>query len=346
MKRLIFGALLAQFLFSCSNDLEIYTEKTELPYVYGVITANQSEHNIKVTKTYQKLASEVTFDDLYYHDDSIKVYIDVYNNNNLIASHLASPVTENNKVEGVFPSPTQKYYKVSNTPLENNVDNRYSIRVELPNGNVVKNKSNFDLPSSITLLNPRLNFPGATDEISFETGSGQLAPYAFSWDHDGGAREEGVLTVRIQEINTTTNEIDTVDVELSVYNDIPNDEKVNAPLHLSQLLEGLADKLDKDPNIRRRMLKTDIFTNNIGEKLVHGYGLGFEVWSESKDLTTYETILFSQTGISQDKPNFTNLEEGLGNILCKRCERRKTGIGTIILCTKNTGFFSMFAKIL
>lgn len=311
MKRLVFGALLAQFLFSCSNDLEIYTEKTELPYVYGVITANQSEHTIKVTKTFQKLAEEVTFDDLYYHDDSIKVYIDVFNGNNLINSHLAEPILANDKADGVFPK-EHKYYKVSNTPLLNNSNNTYGVRVELPDGGVITNKSSFSLPTAITLIKPKLNFPGATDEIKFDNVTGELAPYAFSWSHKDGARESATLTVRIQEINMTTNVIDTVDVELLVYDDIPKDDKVNAPLHLSELLEGLAEKLDKDPNITRRMLNTDIFTNNIGQKLVHGYGIGFEVWSESKDLTTYETIMFSQTGISQDKPNFTNLSEGIG----------------------------------
>ncbi len=312
MKRLIFGVLLAQLLFSCSNDLEIYTEKTELPYVYGVITANQSEHIIKVTKTFQKLASEVAFNDLYYHDDSIKVYIDVFNGSNIVSSHLAEPVLTNNKTEGVFFFPTNKYYKVSNTPLLNNTNNTYSLRVELPNGAVVKNKNNFSLASSIALLKPKLNFPGATDEISFETGAGVLAPYTFSWSHKGGAREEATVTVRLQEINATTNVVDTISVELSVYDNVPTDDKVNAPLHMSELLQGLAEKLDKDPNIRRRMLNTEIFTNNIGQKIIHGYGIGFEIWSESKDLTTYETIVFSQSGISQDNPDFSNLSDALG----------------------------------
>lgn len=328
MKRLIFGVILAQFLFSCDNDLELYTEKTELPYVYGIITANQSEHNIKVTKTFQKLASEVEFDDLYYHDDSIEVYIDVYSSGNLITSHLAAPVETNDKVEGVFPSPTNKYYKVSNTPLDNDDDNTYSVRVELPNGESIQNAKKFSLPQPITLLNPRLNFVGAIDEISFQDGTGTLGPFSFSWSHNGGAREHCDLIVAMQEINTVTNEIDTIHVVVPTYNDIPSDEKVNAPIHLSELMERLANQLEKNPNITRRMLNTEIHTNNIQQKLVHGYGVGLEIWSESKDLTTYETIIFSQTGISQDKPNFTNLTEGGIGIFStniKREERPESG---------------------
>lgn len=311
MKRLIFGVLFAQFLFSCNNDLDIYSEKTDLPYVYGSITSNQTEHVVKVTKTFQKLGQDVLPEDLYYHDDSIQVYIDEYNGSNLINSHLATPVSSNDKVEGLFPSPTNKYYKVSNTLFSTSANLAYSIRVEMPDGGVVKNLKNFKLQNVIALKRPLLSSPTAIVEIDFVGNSGELAPYVFDWTQEGGAREQGILNVAIQETNTATNTIDTVYVPISVYNDIPNNKNVNAQFHLSDLIQSLADKLESNPNIRRRMLRTEIGTLGAA-KVIRGYGVGFEVWSESKDLTSYETVLFSSTGISEDKPNFTNLSDAVG----------------------------------
>lgn len=320
MKRLIFGVLLAQFLFSCNNDLEIYSEKTDLPYVYGSITSNQSDHYIKVTKTFQKLAKEVVEEDLYFEDDSIQVYIDVFDGGNLIASHHALPVNTTNKIEGLFPSPTNKYYHVANTLLSPNTKHNYSIRVELPSGNVVNNLKSFELQNVIELKKPKLTSPTSVVEIDFESGVNDLAPYKFEWVQVGGAREQGILTVGIIETNTASNVIDTIYVPISVYNDIPVDKDAAAQLHLSDLLKGLGDKLDVNPDIERRILRTELadFGANI---VVRSYGVGFEVWSESKDLSSYETIMFSQSGISQDKPNFTNLENGVGLYSTKSTQR-------------------------
>ena len=311
MKRLIFGVLLAQFLFSCNNDLEIYSEKTDLPYVYGRITSNQSDHFIKVTKTFQKDAKDVTFDDLYYHDDSIKVYVDVFSGTNLVASHQALPELSDDKLEGPFLFPENKFYKISNTLLSTSTNNTYSIRIELSNGEVIKNLKNFSLQNVISLKKPLLFSPTAVVEIDFEGNSGELAPYLFEWSQNGGAREEAILTVALQETNTVTNTIDTIQVPVTIYNEIPTTNNVTTQFHLSDLLKNLSEKLEKNPNIKRRMLKTEIVPVG-ADKKVRGFGVGVEVWSESKDLTTYETIVFSQSGIAQDVPNFTNLENAVG----------------------------------
>jgi len=311
MKRLIFGVLLAQFLFSCNNDLEIYTEKTDLPYVYGSITSNQSDHYIKVTKTFQKLADEVVPEDLYFEDDSIQVYIDVYNGTTLINSHEALPVHTEDKLEGVFPSPTNKYYKISNTLFSTSLDLNYSVRVELPSGGVVQNLKSFKLQNIIALKKPVLLSNNQPVEIDFRGNTGDMAPYVFEWKNEGGAREEGIIRLALLETNTLTNTTDTVYVPITIYNDIPVKNEVSAQFHLSDLYRRLGEKLKKDPNLKRQMLRTEIAI--VGAKQEsRGFGVGFKVWAESKDITTYETIMFSQTGISQDKPNFTNLSDAVG----------------------------------
>ncbi len=162
------------------------------------------------------------------------MYIDVFNNNNLINSHLATPIESQDKVEGIFPSPAQKYYKVSNTPLYNNVGNTYSIRVELTNGEVITNVKNFGLLNSIDLERPQLNFQGATAEIGFESvSSNVLVPYVFKWEHNGGGREDANLILSIQETNTVTNKVDTIEVPIQIYNDIPANDGVKCTTSFS-----------------------------------------------------------------------------------------------------------------
>ena len=82
--------------------------------------------------------------------------------------------------------------------------------------------------------------------------------------------------------------------------------------------------LKKDKHLKRRMLKTQLeYIGNI--KKVVGFGLGIDIWSESRVLTTYETIMYSQTqdGISKDIPNFSNLENAVG-IFSTRAHKQLT----------------------
>lgn len=298
-------------LFSCNNDLDIYAEEQVLPYVYGYIVSNETDHYIKVTKTFQKSAKDVITEDLYYHNDSIQVFVDVYKGGDVIESHEALVVEADDKAEGIFPFPTHKYYKVSDVQFINDESLQYATRVEFSNGKTCGNLKPFQLLTSFNVFNPQLNFTGAIAEIKFEDGIGRTGPYVFNWWHKGGAREEVVFKISLLEINEKKNTTDTVTVPIRVYNDIPNDDEVKALLFLPEVYRRLSENLEKNPDIKRRMLRTEIYNKGAGKE-VRAFGLGLDLWSESKDLSSYETIMFTQTGIYQDKPNFTNLENALG----------------------------------
>lgn len=315
MKLLTLGIMLVSALWSCNNDLELFTEPVDLPFVYGIIESNDTTHYIKVTRTFQKFIDDVNVNDLYYENDSINVYIDEYSGGDLIYAHQAFPVEGNDKEEGIFPHPIHKYYKISGTLLSNKLDHRYSIRVELTNGEHVENKEPFALQRNIGVNKPKLELPDAIVEIGFKDLSGNPAPYKFHWGQSGGGREELILTVVFLETNIETNTTDTVTMPVVVYNDIPTDKHGNAIelLGLRDLFDGMAKHLEKSKTFKRRMLNTQI--EYIGAvKEVVGFGVGMDIWSESRDLTTYETIMYSQTqdGISQDIPNFSNLSNAVG----------------------------------
>lgn len=316
MKLLIAGIGLLSLFYSCNNDLEIYTDPVDLPFIYGSIISNDSTHYIKVTRTFQKWSNEVDESDMYYEDDSIQVYIDEYSDGNLINSFEALPVVAHDKEEGLFPHPTHKYYRVEHTLLSNKLDYRYSVRVELANGEIAQNLKPFPLQRTIGVNRPNLQVAIGRQEIAFDDATGNTVPYRFHWGQKGGGREELIFTVVFLEINTETNTTDTVNMPIVVYNDVPSGDNSGNVIELFGLYElcrGLAEHLEKNDKIKRRMLTTRLeYVGNVKE--VVGFGLGLDIWSESKDLTSYETIMYSQSqdGISQDIPNFSNLSHAVG----------------------------------
>lgn len=323
MRRFFLGALASISLWSCNNDLEIYSDPVDLPYVYGVVTSNKKEHYVKVTKTFQKLAKDVTFDDLYYKDDSINVYIDEYIGSALNNTFEGLPVIASDKDSGEFIFPDHKYYKFTNSLLQGasaatNVIRNYTIRVELNSATtVIKNFDNFRMNNPIKIESPTqgsLNQKNA--EIKFVNLANVLVPEVITWEQIGGGNETATLKLHIKETNITSGEIDTVVVPIQFYNDLPTADKVSASLELSHFYKQIPNQLKNDPEITREILNV-VHDNS----KIKGYGVELDIWSASKDFTTYETILFDQSGISQDKPNFTNLENALG-IFTSRSNRK------------------------
>ena len=324
MKKLILIMPLLLALWSCNNDLVIFTEERNIPFVYGIINRGETEHYIKVTKLSQKFVEDVEIEDMYYEDDSIKVYIEEFSDGNLFMSYPLESVIAKDKDEGIFPHPTHKYYKLSNTVLLASKDRTYSVRIELSDGTVVENADPFRILNPFELFKPDLKTPSGTAELKFKNAFGEYDPCRFHWGHDGGGREDLNLMLAIEERNVKLNTVDTIIVPILVYDDIPNtvNEEIFISLGLDELYSWLQHKLVKDKNIRRRLIHTtteQVVEEIPGgpiliERVIKGYGIGLNIWSESKDLTTYETIIYSATqeGISKDIPDYTNLVNALG----------------------------------
>lgn len=316
MRKIILGLLSVLTLVSCNDDLEIYSTPQNLPYVYGLLTTNENVQYIHVTKTFQKNANEVSIDDLYYHDDSVSIFLDKFVDDNLVESWDALPVITSDKDSGIFPFPYNKYYKIElATPLSAfEVNSTYSIRIEPTNTvNHVTNIKPFSLSKNIEMLKPKISHLTPANEIKFISGVSTYSPFVVRWNHVGGGKENGVLTFKIQEINQTTSEVDTIEVAYSFFDGYPDagGNEVEAKIELSDIYFRIGSQLKKDPNITRRMLRTENATVGADREL-RGYGVGIEVWSSSRDFSTYQSVIFSNDGISQDKPNFTNLVNGLG----------------------------------
>ena len=143
MKRsLWFVALSSLLLFSCSSEVEIYTDYKSIPVVFGLLDVKADTNFIKITKTFcgsnDNLlnANEVAqiFDscnypgklDAYivelrsvqgqeYQPTGRKIFLDT--------------VTIHNKHAGVFYAPHQKLYYTTEKFYENNAANKYRYRL-------------------------------------------------------------------------------------------------------------------------------------------------------------------------------------------------------------------------
>ncbi|MGB0428195.1 MAG: hypothetical protein ACPGEC_04640 [Flavobacteriales bacterium] len=312
MKKIIALFTLASLLWSCDNDLEIYSENSDLTYVYGLLNPVESDHYVRVLKTVQKEPADLSFDDLYYTDDEITVYLDEFSGNNLVSSIEATPIIAEDKKDGPFPGPKQKYYKIHHDGLYKNPENpnTFSIRVEKHFGDeeIITNKEPFK-------LEPNLNHPAnADDALHFWVGSLNTSkPFSLAWRRASkqSGRETADLNFYFSEENLTTNTIDTVSFSVNLYNDIPikSATTVSTTVSFTELVAKIKNALGKsESNIKRQFINME---KNADNQII-SKSVDIDIWAASNELTIYESFLFSNDGITQDKPNYTNLDNAIG----------------------------------
>lgn len=287
-------------LFSCSNDLSIYSLDENIDFVFGAIDVNDNTHKVRVTKAVNKKIENATFDEIYYKDEEVKVYVDEYNTNgSLKASHLFLPVEETTEKGKI------KFYQLSNTNLS--AISSYSIRVDKTADDLdIINQNKFKLENNIILNKPTIK--GRTSNVTLYKKTGPTAK-SFTWTQTGGGKEQCFFNTSFVETNLTTGEKDTISLNTLIYDDVPSKAQQSATLVFADIIRTFEKNIKIDKNIQREFLNVSMNTTT---SKIEAFSAGIEIHSFSKDVTAYQDITFNEDNLNQDNPTFTNLENGIG----------------------------------
>lgn len=131
--RYILSLLLLGFLFSCDNTLNVIEEPKDIPVVYGIISATDTAHYIRVEKAFidegtSALELAQRPDSLYY-DNAIVSLIDsdgdVYNLDRIDATQDGFP-----RQEGVFAQTPNFVYKINNSDILLKEGEPYTLEID------------------------------------------------------------------------------------------------------------------------------------------------------------------------------------------------------------------------
>lgn len=312
-------------LSRCSTDIDLNATYSPFTVVFGLLDPEQDTQYVKINKTW--LGAGNNFDYALIRDSSeydfslFEAKIGRYNNGSLQEEWLLDTVTRYDKdTDGVFFAPAYTaYYFVSDGGLNQNGDSEWRINIDFTDKD--------DVSAATTLVEyPQNNAnmtqppPGQGPNYSFGmaavTGDGtHYNDFDFKWtsSENAGRYELGLVfhyIERVWEDVQHTVLVSESHEELtwflgSVEAPVTGVEQLTKEVNWEGFYKMLQARLDADPLISREV---GLWNEDIQKLSVMDVVLTIA----NEDLDIYLDVNAPVTGIIQERPEYTNITNGIG----------------------------------
>ena len=303
-RSILFAMLVLAGLVSCDNDVDVNAEWKDITVVYGLMDQSEDTNWIRIGRAFlgeQDALIMAQDPDLLYYD-TLTVFLDEYNNNALVRSiQLELDSVNRQKEAGAFTTEGFRLYRTQQTLNE---DFEYRARIVKP-GDVANVSARTLLVKDFSITRPL----GGGQQINLTSASGQEVV----WDN----AEEGrlyQLTLRFYYLEQNrANKSDTVNkyIDWTLPSQTANNLDGNGSQRVSMQGESffrfLAGHLEHSEQVNRYARRADIM-----------------VTAGADELNTYINVNKPATGIVQERPEYTNVENGIG-IFSSRYTKVKDG---------------------
>ncbi len=285
-------------LSSCKTDLNVNAPYKDTPVVYGLLNQNDSIHYVKITKAFLGQADAyqmAQIRDSSEYADVLDVKIMETNKGTVLRTFNLQRTLIKNKSQGTFYSPEHYVYAfpTPNQPLK--PEYKYELKV-------INNELDMEISSETDLVHPfTIKKPTEAPQASISFYSiNNVSDYSIEWISAVNAKRYNILVVfNYKEVDKTANDTITRKIEW-VYNfkskTIRGGEEMAFNMTGNEFFGKIAQNI---PNA----------ASNI-ERLVHTMDFYFSVAGE--ELNTYMEVNEPVTGIVQEKPEYTNIVNGIG----------------------------------
>jgi len=287
---------------SCSTDVDINAPWKDITVVYGLLNQNDTIHYIKVDKAFLGDASAYEMaaisDSVNYQNILVKVYKIKTSNgiSDTIKTYLFKD-TVMNKDDGVFATDNNIIYynteALITTSEASNIDNyTFGLQIHIP-------KYDKDVTGSTKLISKLLvDKPNSYEPTINLMG---INGYDVKWTSTEGARLYQ-LTLRFHYYELTATDTTEHYIEYPMSTKISQtelgDEKMTQNINGRTFFQYMAAHIEEDNNIIKRIVKQDC--------------LDFNFVVGATDLNTYIEVSSPSNGIVQEKPAYTNINNGIG----------------------------------
>jgi hypothetical protein len=301
MRKLLFITLgLLLFAYACENDLKLNADWKDITVVYGILNQKDSVQYLKINKAYLGEGNALimaTIEDSSTYFNNLEVIMEEWKNGQFANKTIIFDTTSvYNKVPGTFYYPRQIIYKTKTRldSSENNTEYLLKITNKLT-GKVISSRTKLIKTFYISKpnrapFNPVINFTNK-----------EPASVVFKAQSDDNARYfEVYFRFYYTELDTVAMIQTDRSLDYFVGDAVLNDNQ--SDMSVSYLGESfysmLKSKIPYNPNMVRKV--------KLGEEIE------LYVLAANDDFYTYMQAVKPSNGIVQEKPEFTNIVNGIG----------------------------------
>lgn len=292
--------LSSAFIVSCETDVDLTAEWKEITIVYGLLNKDDTTHYLRINKAFMGDGNNLEYakiSDSSSYYNNLEVSLTEYNNQNMLRVLQFDTIHVLNKEPGTFYNDKMVAYKSNfKIPASANQSNfRYDLKIR----NRVTGK---EVTSSTTLVKdfditaPRYGQP------TIEFTSDNLSQIVWR-SAQNGRRYDVFIRLWFKEVFNGNDTIDRY-IDWSIGNGkskgVNGGEEMKLPYTPSKILEvsksAIPYKDGRETAVTARLINKAEFTIVVA----------------GDELNTYIDINGASSGIVQDKPEYTNIENGLG----------------------------------
>lgn len=290
---LILLTLVTLFLYTgCSNDVDINAEYKQIVVVYGLLDTNDDTTYLKINKAYLGEGNALIMAQLPDSSEFIeKLNVTIWPEDNPDNIVSFDTITITNKEAGTFYNPNQVVYY---SPFQPEVDKTYQLRVVYKDTEITGETSTFSF-SRLDITSPgfalKIRIDNTTD------------PRAIIWNRKEEAPRYDVL-VRFHFKELHEGSSDTVYRFIDWFRDTQKSlvgEEVESYYTGNTFYTAMETYVPYEDPAKEEQV-TDRFTGDVE----------FIVEAGGTELNTYMEVTEPSNSIIQDRPEYTNLTNGIG----------------------------------
>lgn len=286
---------LSVVLTACSEEIDLTAPYEETMVVYGFLNPNASEQYIRVSKAFLGDGNVYTMAAVYdsvNYADVLDVTLERIVNGSVSQTFSLSRVDTIPKDSGTFAYPGQVFYKLTQPILDDG--SKYRIRM-------VNTQTGYTATAVADIIpDVQVITPSPTTDAEFALGTYityRFRPTEFSYIHDMQ------IVFRYSETDPSGNL--TFHEELIEFPErigVDDLQSIDFRFYRPSFYEQLGANLEVKPGVVRRV---DNLPN--GQKPVE-----FRFYSGTEEFYTYYQLTKPSTGVVQERPLYTNIDNGVG----------------------------------
>lgn len=293
------------FFYSCKDDIELNADYEDITIVHCLLDTSADTTWMKINKAFLgegNVLEMAKIEDSSIYKTDLSAVVEQYDNSNLVNTFPFEATVVNDKEPGIFYNPNQTvYYSL----LDIDEDDIYRLKVQLKDKIVT---AETPIVKRFSIAQPSAGAPTVNIRYGVD--------YRVEWSSArNGRRYEVYIRFHFKELFAGSNDTVPRYIQWSLGTAKASTDAGGQELLLpysgdgfySWIRQNLPYDLEKESTVVAR------FTENI-EYIIH---------AAADDLNTFMEVNEPSSSIVQDKPEYTNIENGLG-IFSSRLRQTRT----------------------
>lgn len=278
----------------CKTDIDVIAPWKETTVVYGLLNQSDTAHYIKINKAFLGEGNALEMaqvKDSSNYNNQLQVVVERWKNGAMLASYNLQKDTSISKETGIFSAPQQTLYKFTNALFD---DSEYTLTItNTQTGKIIKSKTS--LVKDFNVSNFAIT---SASPLNLVNSNYATTPFRVTWNSSlNGKLYEVKIRLNYTETENSITSNHFIDWQLG-------QQKATT----TQGAEAL--EIDFLSENYYSFLGTSIPVKAGVQRAVSSIQFIFSVAAD--DFNTYLEVNQPSSSINQEKPEFSNIENGIG----------------------------------